>query len=497
MTARSGRAAILFVALVSAVAASSARPSAPANTPIPWYLSSPAQFRLAPPPPPQSATTRREIVELVGLEKRRTAAQARAARYWNGQPAVVPWTSLELRMIARYRPRPAAAARALALLETCLDDARIAAHDSRDAYRSRSRPVPARLSSRIHPLLRNDDQSSYAPPEAAMAGAAEIVLAYLFPNEPASTFHNASRQAVESRLWAGLAYRSDGERAAELGRSVASLAISRAMADGFGNSGFSEPRPSGEEYWQPTPPQFEPPIGGAVGTWVPLLMKTPSDFRSLIPGPSPYGSPSFMGQLARVLAVRSKLTADQRQIAYYWDDGPGTATPPGHWFSIAMQLTRTYRLENDRATELFALLGAVERDSAIAFFDAKYHWWSIRPITAAWRLCDGDSRLCTEAELAADPSRAPRRGKWYSLITTPPFPSYPAGHSTFSGAAGRLLSAAFPTAGSTIDKLAGEAAMSRLYGGIHFPEDNRDGLVLGRAVASLAIARGKASGRFD
>jgi len=78
---------------------------------------------------------------------------------------------------------------------------------------------------------------------------------------------------------------------------------------------------------------------------------------------------------------------------------------------------------------------------------------------------------------------------WFPIIGTPAFPSYPGGHSTFSGGAGRLLTYFFPAAGQELNKLAQEAADSRLYGGIHFDEDNDAGLVLGRSIADLAIAR--------
>src|SRR5581483_10284805 len=176
------------------------------------------------------------------------------------------------------------------------------------------------------------------------------------------------------------------------------------------------------------------------------------------------------------------------------DDGAGTFTPPGHWFDIAIGLLKSFPISQAKATEAFALLGAAEADSAIAFFDAKYHWWAIRPVTAIWRLCDGGNVLCTDAELQANPARATYRGTWYPIIFTPPFPSYPGGHGTFSGAAGELLTYFFPAAGGTLNQLAVQAANSRLYGGIHYDEDNKAGLVLGRAVAGLAIAWAKSSG---
>jgi membrane-associated phospholipid phosphatase len=118
----------------------------------------------------------------------------------------------------------------------------------------------------------------------------------------------------------------------------------------------------------------------------------------------------------------------------------------------------------------------------------------VRPITAIWRLCDGGQTLCTEAQVVADPGRAPYRNKWYSPITTPSFPSYPSAHATFSGAASTVLASFFPAAADKITAMAAEAAQSRVYGGIHYPEDSRDGLALGKMVGQLAVARAQLDG---
>jgi membrane-associated phospholipid phosphatase len=74
-------------------------------------------------------------------------------------------------------------------------------------------------------------------------------------------------------------------------------------------------------------------------------------------------------------------------------------------------------------------------------------------------------------------------------ITTPPFPSYVSGHSTTSGAASTVLAARFPRAARQLRAWADEAAVSRLYGGIHFSSDNDAGLTLGRKVGRAAVKR--------
>jgi membrane-associated phospholipid phosphatase len=115
---------------------------------------------------------------------------------------------------------------------------------------------------------------------------------------------------------------------------------------------------------------------------------------------------------------------------------------------------------------LFAALNTAQADAFIACWDAKFAYWSLRPVTAIRQL--------------VDPS-------WTSYITTPPFPSYVSGHSTTSAAAATVLSAVFPGNADELAAMAEEAAASRLYGGIHFRSDNEVGLEMGRRVGATAV----------
>ena len=74
-------------------------------------------------------------------------------------------------------------------------------------------------------------------------------------------------------------------------------------------------------------------------------------------------------------------------------------------------------------------------------------------------------------------------------LLTPPFPGYVSGHAAASGAAAEVLAAFFPERAAELQEWAEEAAMSRLYGGIHFRSDNTEGLRLGRAVGRRVIER--------
>lgn len=194
-------------------------------------------------------------------------------------------------------------------------------------------------------------------------------------------------------------------------------------------------------------------------------------------------------EVKRLGAVDSlERTADQTEIALFWADGPGTATPPGHWHEIAQQIAERQGLSLVASARLFALLAISEADAAIAAWDMKYTYGHWRPVTGI-REAASDGNPATEADAS-----------WTPFITTPNFPAYVSGRSTFSGAAARLLGLffggddfAFDTTTAAMPgversfagfwQAAEEAGQSRIYGGIHWQYDNRVGLEMGRRLA--------------
>jgi membrane-associated phospholipid phosphatase len=488
--------AVLAIASASASARVSLSATSQSTDPAtwkPWHLSAADQFRLGPPPAAHSATTTAELRQILKFQAKRTAKTIAIIKKWNAVPATVPWSDAFLEAIKSYRPRPPAAAYDIALYYTGLYDAMIAACDTRNAY-AKVRPAPSKLNRKIRPALKSSGPT-YGSEQAAMAGAAETLLPYLFPDAPKAQYTAMATEAVNSRVWAGLNYPSDVTTSRTLGQKVAQLVITQAATDGRATStGFPFPRLTGEQYWSPTPPAFEPPFGGPAGTWRPWLMSNNDQFLHAIPPPSKYGSPEFLQQVLAVLHTSQTETEQQKSIAFFWDDGPGTLTPPGHWISIAEDLVKQYHPSNEQAARIMAYVGAALADAGVEAWRVKYYYWQVRPITAIWRLCDNDTRICSEAEIAANPGIALHRNLWYSLITTPAFPSYPSAHSTFSGAASTVLEHFFPSAVDKISAMALEVTMARLYGLIHYPEDNANGLQLGKDIGGLAIQRAQADG---
>src|SRR5262249_12461657 len=96
--------------------------------------------------------------------------------------------------------------------------------------------------------------------------------------------------------------------------------------------------------------------------------------------PPAYGSAKFLAELNEVYAASQTLTDEQRRIADTWADGAGTVTPPGHWNRIAVDLVGASGRSTLRTAQLFAALNTAQADAFIACWDAKYAYWSIRPI---------------------------------------------------------------------------------------------------------------------
>jgi len=281
--------------------------------------------------------------------------------------------------------------------------------------------------------------------------------------------------------------KKDFERSVEQGQAVADAILAWAATDGFAtyNNCPYVPAPV-PGAWRPTPPAFAPnPLQPCWGQIRPMVLASATDCPP--PGHPAFSTDSgsdFFAAALEVYTTGGHLTDEQQTIADYWADGAGqTGTPPGHWMAIVSQLARHYGphqhgLSLMAAAEAFARVGIAVHDAFIACWYTKYVYNLQRPVTYI------NDHI--------DPM-------WMPYITTPAFPSYHSGHSTQSGAAATVLTAMFgrltftdtthmdhglvppqaPRTFRSFDEAAEEAAASRLYGGIHYPFDNDDGLGAG------------------
>ena len=248
------------------------------------------------------------------------------------------------------------------------------------------------------------------------------------------------------------------------GRAIGEQVLARAGGDRLAPRGGS--LESGRGLWVPTPIGFDRPLEPFAGAWRTWALRSGSEFRPAEP-PRP-GSPRFTAELRAVYDTTRALIPAQREVAARWAGGAGTATPSGLWNQIALGLIRQAQLPSSRAARILAVLNMAQADAFVACWDAKYAYLSERPVTSIRRELDPD---------------------WLPYLVTPPFPAYPSGHSTTSGAASEVLAHFFPAEARRLRELAREAGLSRIYGGIHFPADNEAGLALGRKVARAVLAR--------
>jgi membrane-associated phospholipid phosphatase len=184
--------------------------------------------------------------------------------------------------------------------------------------------------------------------------------------------------------------------------------------------------------------------------------------------PPAYRSPAWEAELAGVQEAVTRRTPAQEAAVQFWAGGPGTATPAGMWIEIARDLIVRDGLDALHAARVLALISVAMADGFICCWDAKYTYWTERPITA-------------------DPSLD-------VLIPTPPFPSYTSGHSTISTAAATVLGHLFPADEDALLERADEAKRSRLWAGIHFPIDTEMGALGGGIIGRLVVARARDDG---
>ncbi|HYE21019.1 MAG TPA: phosphatase PAP2 family protein [Tepidisphaeraceae bacterium] len=388
---------------------------------------------------------------------------------------VLDWNDQTLAAIRVAKTNPPVASRNLAIVHLALFDAVNAIERKFDSYL----PQNAAADKKVKP--------SKVDPTAAAAAAAHRALSALYPTLAAQ---------FDAALTASLATVKDGPAetaGVALGRATADRLLAARAADGSAATVPHTPG-TGPADWQPTAPAFAPALLPQWGAVDPFALAAPDQFR---PAPPPaITSRAFARSFDQVKSLGSATsparTADQTQIALFWADGAGTATPPGHWNVIAQDVADQRRTTRDLAdtARLFALLNAGLADAAIACWDAKYAFDLLRPITAV-RNAAADGNPLT----LADPA-------WSPLIATPPFPSYTSGHSTFSAAAATILSSFFGTDRvtftTTSDGLAGvtrtfksfsaaaaEAGLSRIYGGIHYDFDNTAGQECGEQIGKL------------
>ncbi|GAB2532284.1 hypothetical protein GCM10027085_24040 [Spirosoma aerophilum] len=289
-------------------------------------------------------------------------------------------------------------------------------------------------------------------------------------------------------------------------QEMAKKILTYAAADNYRNlSARTRYRPSkADGFWYPTPPGYIEAIEPHWRIIRPMLIDSCSQFKPRPPVAFSKDSTSAFYKLAKeVFDIGNQLTDEQRFIASYWDCNPfaiNTAghmsigfkkiSPGGHWMNITSLATTKAKLSFDQAIMVQSLVAMTLMDAFISCWDEKYRSSRIRPETVINRQISS---------------------RWQPLLQTPPFPEYTSGHSVISTAVSELLTYlmgdnfAFTDNTEVIFDLpersfksfrqaAAEAAISRLYGGIHYRDAIENGQEQGKAIGTFVIDRLKKAG---
>jgi membrane-associated phospholipid phosphatase len=338
-----------------------------------------------------------------------------------------------------------------------------------------------------------------ASAEAAIAWAAHTIGNALYADADERSVWDASLADSLTRVPAGEAR----DRGREIGLQAAQAVLAKRSGDlSVPSSPNLESTEPGK--WRRTAPDYLPPLLPRWPNVKPFAMQRSDQFRS--PPPPTLGSAEYaaaVDEVMRLGSIQSTLrTQEQSEIATFWADGAGTATPPGHWNRIATDVLIGINASLIDRARTIALLNIALADAGIASWDTKYHYSVWRPIDAI-RLADQDGNSQTQPD-----------SNWTPFLKTPPFAAYTSGHSTFSAAAAAVLTQLFGdnfAFENTSDSFSGlsqrplapgllihrsfssfwsaarEAGQSRIYGGIHFAFDNEAGYQAGTQVGQWAM----------
>lgn len=285
------------------------------------------------------------------------------------------------------------------------------------------------------------------------------------------------------------------------GTNVANIITSYRDTDGAASSNTSYSATGVQGDWAPTPTAFATqPLSPGWRDVNPFRLNTGGQFRPN--GPPTLDSAAYVADFNQVKSLGQNVsvtrTADETNIANFWNDPQGTVTTAGHWNQVLQSLTGSLSL-NDKA-KVFAAANAAMADAAIATWDAKYAYNNWRPVTA---IRDEAAR-----DLGLDYNNPGITGNatWSPLFTTPVSPEYVSLTSAQSHAVAAvmatLLGGDIHSFSITADingdgiqditrnytsftQASDEAGMAGVYAGNQFKTSVQDGAVMGQVIAQV------------
>lgn len=252
-----------------------------------------------------------------------------------------------------------------------------------------------------------------------------------------------------------------------------------------------------EGRWVPTPPAYMPAVEP---NWMKIrtvLIDSASQFLPKPPSKYSRAKDSQFYKLAdEVYQTGIKLTDEQKAIADFWDCNgfkvnvsghvmfaTKAMTPGGHWMGITGIVCKNQNADFDKTVYSFTGVSIGIMDAFIACWNTKFTYDLLRPETYINQFIDN---------------------AWKPYLQTPPFPEYTSGHSIISSSAATILTNIYgentPFVDSTerrwgwpdrkfksVREAADEAALSRLYGGIHYREGMEEGIKEGKKIGEYVF----------
>lgn len=439
--------------------------------------------------------------ELAALKQNKAAmtdADMDAIEYWGNNP-VIRWNEIALELIAKYNlipgpneddtytlpspgepdgppgfpfAHPPYASRALAYLSVAQFDGLITAWHYKYLYNRKS---PYQLDASIDYTYEPNTIPSYPSEGAVLARVSRKVLTTMFPLE-ADNLLQLEAAHLKSLSQTGAYVNSDLTAGLQIGDQIAEVALERAANDGMKKAQTSKAVSDSIKLaaynrfgWQwenlelPVRPVGLTPLFGQVKMW------NVAHVEDTRPVPPPAIDSELYLEDVKILKDHAEnMTEEKRRIANFWQDGLGTYTPPGHWNRFANEFIAKYKMNPLRSARTMAYLNMAIMDAGISCWDAKYYYHYPRPI-----------------------QNIPG---FKTIAGTPNFPSYTSGHSVFSAAGAEVLAYIFPGEAKLVRGWAEEAAISRVYGGIHWTFDATVGTTQGIEVAKYTIQRAASDG---
>ena len=454
-----------------------------------------------------------------------------------GATIVSDWNSLALAEVRLARLGPPIVARALAIAHTCM-------YDAWAAYDPRAVGIVVGAS-----LRRPDSEHTDGKKSTAISFAAYRCLVNLFPGGASrlaaamtgfgydpndQTTDTSTARGIGNVVAAAIIANRRNDGANQYGDLAAG-----AYADYTGYAARNPPLPfCTPQTIGPCPPNITDPNhwqplisnSGSVQTFIaphwervrPFALSSASQFDNQ-PGIAPppnylQGPADYASDVDELLRYSSQLDLHGKLIVEYWADGPASELPPGHWGLFAQFVSQRDHHTIDQDVKLFFALHNASFDAGIVAWHMKRKYDGVRPITGIRHLKQGTQVLAWGGP--GRPSEWIPGEKWTPYNPgsnlTPAFPGYVSGHSTFSSASAKILQSftgsdyfgfstvippnfgrvepAIPPVASTLSyptfsAAASEAGLSRLYGGIHFADDNTVGQTIGTLIGQQAWSK--------